>query len=190
MMVLCLCFNLSLHADNLGDACYNHDLAKVKNLVEKKRADVNAKDDSGWTALMTGAQQKDLEIVTYLTEKGADVNAATKDGLTVLMVASYSGTVEIVRYLLDKKADINAVHSNGMTALTASIGSNRFDIADCLIKRGADVTKQDTLKHWTALMYAVDSGNLEMVQKLVDAGSDINPKSGSSQSPFSHAVDR
>ena len=46
------------------------------------RADVNAKDNDGWTALILGDEYADIERA--LLDKGADVNAKDKDGNSVL----------------------------------------------------------------------------------------------------------
>jgi ankyrin repeat protein len=54
-------------------------------LLLEKGADVNAKSNSRWTALMYAAENGHTEIVHLLLEKGADVNAKTSIGKTALM---------------------------------------------------------------------------------------------------------
>ena len=46
-------------------------------------ADVNAKDEDGWTALMYAAHNPNPEVVSVLLEAGADVDAKDKNGLTL-----------------------------------------------------------------------------------------------------------
>ena len=64
----------------LMDAADRGDLNEVKRLVEKKHADVNAKDNDGVTAGMVAARYGYLEMVRYLVEHGMDVNAKDKNG--------------------------------------------------------------------------------------------------------------
>ena len=47
-------------------------------------ADVNAKDDDGWTPLHQATDEGHKEIVELLIAKGADVNATDEDGETPL----------------------------------------------------------------------------------------------------------
>lgn len=50
-------------------------------------ADVNERDDSGWTALCWAAGKGDVSVVTALLEGGADVTAVGRDQRTPLMIA-------------------------------------------------------------------------------------------------------
>ncbi|HOW54564.1 MAG TPA: ankyrin repeat domain-containing protein, partial [Syntrophorhabdaceae bacterium] len=73
----------------LIDAAEKGDLAHVKFLIASG-ADVNARDSSGWTALMAASQAGRTEAVRALIEAKADVNAGDEPGVTVLMAASSS----------------------------------------------------------------------------------------------------
>lgn len=59
--------NLLLDASDKGD------LESVKVLVELAKIDVNAKDNSGSTALSQASKHDYLEVVQYLVAQGADV---------------------------------------------------------------------------------------------------------------------
>ena len=67
-------------ADDIFNASYSGNLARVKQLVEAG-ADVNAKNIIG-TPLMIAAAHDFIDIVKYLLEKGADVNAKSDWGAT------------------------------------------------------------------------------------------------------------
>jgi hypothetical protein len=62
-------------------------------------ADVNAKDNDGWTALMYAAFSGYTETAEVLIDNGADVNAKDNDGLTALMIAEGNDQTEIVNLL-------------------------------------------------------------------------------------------
>lgn len=61
------------------------------------RADVNAKNKYGNTALMDAVFIGGLEVVKYLIKRGADVNAKDKYGDTELMKAASMGNLEVVK---------------------------------------------------------------------------------------------
>ena len=71
-------------ADNaLIDAAQRGNIESVKQHLDAG-ADVNAKDDSGWTPLHRAASKVHNKIAKLLIEEGADVNAVNKDGLAPL----------------------------------------------------------------------------------------------------------
>ena len=76
----------------------NPDLNKIR-LCIAAGADVNARDNDGWTALMRAAINGGTEIVKLLLAAGADVNAKGNDGKTALMLAKYNNHPEIVKLL-------------------------------------------------------------------------------------------
>ena len=58
-------------------------------------ADVNAKDDDGWTPLHYAARENATETAALLLKNGADVNAKSGNGWTPLDVAIYGGLSEM-----------------------------------------------------------------------------------------------
>ncbi|HZR24366.1 MAG TPA: ankyrin repeat domain-containing protein [Vicinamibacterales bacterium] len=60
----------------------------VKYLVEELGADVNARDNDGYTALHHAAARGDNEMIMYLVSKGADVTAVARSGQTVADMAN------------------------------------------------------------------------------------------------------
>ena len=59
----------------------------VKALIEAG-ADLNAKENDGWTALHLAARNGKLDCVKALIEAGADLNAQKNDGSTALHLAA------------------------------------------------------------------------------------------------------
>ncbi len=60
----------------------------VKYLVEELGADVNARDNDGYTPLHHAAARGDNEMILYLVSKGADVTAVARSGQTVADMAN------------------------------------------------------------------------------------------------------
>jgi ankyrin repeat protein len=89
--------------------------ASIKGEAETVRvllsggADVNAKNDSGGTALMLASYTGEAETVRALLSGGADVNARDDDGVTALKLAKLKNHNEIVQIL--KQAGARTNHS-------------------------------------------------------------------------------
>ena len=98
--------------EDLPRAAGRGDLPAVKNFIDKG-ADVNAKANTGVTALIMASQQGHKEVVELLLAKGADVNAKANDGGTALIMSSLQGHKEVVELLLAKGADVNAKNHDG-----------------------------------------------------------------------------
>jgi uncharacterized protein len=63
-------------------------LPVVKYLIEELGADINARDNDGYTALHHAAARGDNEVILYLVSKGADVTAVARSGQTVVDMAN------------------------------------------------------------------------------------------------------
>jgi hypothetical protein len=69
-------------------------------------ADVNARNNSGSTALILAAMNGNTKILKMLLDKGADVRATGQDGHTALRWATEKGHGEIVKILEARLAEI------------------------------------------------------------------------------------
>mmetsp|Transcript_12228 Transcript_12228/g.15871 ORF Transcript_12228/g.15871 Transcript_12228/m.15871 type:complete len:260 (-) Transcript_12228:300-1079(-) len=62
--------------------------------------DIDAKDDNGWTMLMTASAVGAVDIVQYLIERGAKLNLKDDVGQTALFCACFDGHPAVVELLL------------------------------------------------------------------------------------------
>jgi ankyrin repeat protein len=127
----------------LRKAAQGGDTQAVKDLLTKG-ADVNAKDETGKTALLWVAPARDNpEMVKLLIAKGADVNAKDNEGETALMIAASQSNPETLAALLDAGAEVNAQNNAGRTALMAAAFRANIEEIKILLAKGADLKLTD-----------------------------------------------
>ena len=114
------------------------------NVLVAKGVNVNAKDDTGKTALLWVAPARDNpEMVRALIALGADVNVRDNDGETALMIAASQDNPGIVEALLAAGVGIDAANNDGRTALMAAAFRANIEIVKTLLAKGADLKLKD-----------------------------------------------
>src|SRR3954471_3278403 len=91
---------------DVADAVMRGDRAALRMLLTQK-ADVNAPQPDGATALHWAIYRDDLPMVELLLESGAHVDVANSFGATPLSMAAENGDAAITERLLDAGADAN-----------------------------------------------------------------------------------
>jgi uncharacterized protein len=162
---------------DVADAAQRGDKAAVRSLVQKK-ADVNAPQVDGTTALHWAVQADDLELADLLIRSGAKVSTATVAGATPLQLAAVNGSAALLDRLLAAGADPNApLTRSGDTALMIASRTGKVDAVRVLLDRGAKPNAQETWGGTTALMWAVSEKHPEVAKLLVERGADVNARS-------------
>lgn len=103
---------------------------------------------------------------------GTDPNAMNQAWQTPLMAAASKGDETAVKDLVSRKANVNAASEFGMTALMYAQG---LPIVKLLLRAGASVKDKD-ITGKTALYYAVQRADPDVVGALIKAGANINAK--------------
>ena len=73
-------------------------------LLLDRGAEVNGKDNSGWTPLHYAAWDGHADVAALLLDRGAEVNVKTIDGWTPLHYAADYGHADVVALLLERGA--------------------------------------------------------------------------------------
>jgi ankyrin repeat protein len=178
-LVLILAAGSLLAADGLRpsiiEAAKDGDKAALRALIQKK-ADVNASDPDGSTALHWASYRDDVETTDLLIRAGAKVNAANDLGVTPLWPAAENGSSAMVKRLLEAGANPNAALIAGETPLMVGARSGYPDVVEQLLTKGANVNAHGS-RGQTALMWAVAQKHPAVVKVLLAHHADISLKS-------------
>jgi len=161
----------------VADAVMKNDDVAVRALLAKK-ADVNAPQVDGTTALHWAVYNENLALVDQLLAAGANPATASDEGATPLYLAAVAGNVQIMDRLLRHGADANAtVLKHDETALMFAARTGRPEAVKLLLEVGSKVNAQESLRQTTALMWAAEQGHAAVIELLAAAGADVNAQS-------------
>src|SRR5438105_5543810 len=125
MLVLSMT-TVSAVRSEVADAAMRGDKAAVRTLLQQK-ADVNAPQPDGATALHWAAYRGDKELADLLIRAGANAKAANREGATPLWLASVNGDAAIIAALLAAGADPNERLALGRTPLMLASRTGNVD---------------------------------------------------------------
>jgi ankyrin repeat protein len=162
---------------DVADAARRGDRDAVRAALARK-ADVNAAQVDGSTALHWAAERDDLEMADQLIRAGARVTARTREGVTPLQLAATNGSATMIDRLLKAGADPNApLTAAGDTALMMAARTGTTDAIRVLVEAGGNPNAQETWGGTTALMWAVSEGHTDAARLLIAAGANVSARS-------------
>lgn len=161
----------------VADAAMRSQKDRVISLIQQK-ADLNAPQADGTTALHWAVRADDLALVDSLLKAGADVKAVNRAGVNALYLACENGNPAMIDRLLKAGADVNAtVLMNGETPLMIASRVGNPKGVELLLAKGADVNAKENLRSTTAIMWAAEQNHPEVVKLLASRGADVNGQS-------------
>jgi len=173
----------------IADAVMKGDRTAVRTLLQRK-ADVNAPQVDGATALHWAVYRDDLETANVLIRAGAKPDVANREGVTPLAMASLYGNAAMIETLLKAGADAKQRGPNGETVLMLAARNGSPQAIKLLFAAGADVNAKEKLRGTTALMWAVDQKHPAAVKVLVELGADVSARSGPAGLPRNYMAPR
>jgi ankyrin repeat protein len=170
------------------------DVEKMKLLLDRG-ANVNARSDTKYTALMVAAQYgiHSTPAVRLLLARGADAGPSEGKPLfnaDPLFLAAYSGNAEVLPELLAAGASLNGemtlIGTSNSDAISGAVRHAYLDVAETLVKLGAPVDRTDA--RITPLVKAVLGDQVEMARFLISKGADVNHVDGNGMTPLLYAA--
>jgi ankyrin repeat protein len=164
---------LTYDPDTFVDRAKNKDEPAVV-LFLKAGMNPDAEDRDGYSALMRVAAEGHVALAKTLVEKGADVNPA-------LRVAARHGKTDMMNFLLSRKPSPQAISQ----ALEPAAREGHISLVRTLINSGAEVKGEDGS---TALMSAVASKKIDVVQLLLGHGGNVHAVNSRGETALHHAL--
>jgi uncharacterized protein len=158
----------------------NQDNGRLGHLLADK-ADVNAAQPDGSTALHWAAYHADARSAAILLKAHANPNLRTTTGMTPLILACQSGSAELVHLLLKAGADPNATLAHGETPLMMAARTGSVPVMKLLAEKGVPIDAKEQLRGTTAIMWAAANSNTDAVRFLISKGADVSARSATTK---------
>ena len=154
----------------------------------RAKADVNAAQPDGATALAWAVYLGERGMAEALLAAGAAVNTADEYGESPVTLAAANGDAALVQRLLAAGASARASRWNGETAVMIAAGAGSLDTISQLVEHGADVNAAEPRGRQTALMWAAAEGHEEVVAGLIKIGAKVDAVSSAGFTPLVFAI--
>ena len=101
----------------LIEASFGGHVDLIQGLLERK-ADIHARDATGWDSVMQAADRGHLPALTLLMNSGASMTTtANANGMNALMFAAMFDSLSCAVFLLSRGCDLRLVDNEGQSAL-------------------------------------------------------------------------
>ena len=159
----------------------------------KSGANVNLKDNDGWTALMYAVRyQESISCVDLLIDAGADIKTTNNYGTSALMIACcYNNNPEIIKKLLSYYTVTDKDVLKSLVLLLSESHTSEFtSIAKLKIFMELSVPLNTFYEGKTPLMYAAEYGNsTKIIKILIDNNAITSIRSTEGKTAYDYACD-
>ena len=149
--------------------------------------------ERGRTPLLMAAYNDNTDLAVYLIEHGANPNARDTDGIYVAHVAGSYVNLKILQALARKKANLQVLTQEARETVLLQVAKagktkpDRIKAAKLLIDRGVPLEARSA-RGSTALSYAINVRDVEMVRYLLSRGAKVNGELSNGMTPTALAI--
>ncbi len=160
----------------------------IIKLLLDQGADVNAKNDWNITPLIEAVESGNKDIVVLLLDHNADIDINSKRG-TALMIAAMKGYYDIFKLLLERNANTGYRNNMGDNAMSLAAYYGHLSLVNLLIDKAVpNINDQNPLTGCTALMEAIKSGHVEIVQLFLSKNIELSLRNNNGQTALDIAI--
>ncbi len=174
----------------LAAAAAGHGEIVSRLLAADAAVDIAAADSR--TALWHAVKAGSVGIARALLDAGAnpDVRPTTRPARqTPLGLAILSGNRQLVDLLLAAEASHDLADDDGWTPFLVALAEEDMELAWMLLERGVDLTAGAGARGTSALHFAAQAGDLDMVNHLLGQGMAAENADGSGRTPLVMAAE-
>jgi len=169
---------------DIRSAAAEGDIESLAGMLKIKPEWVDNRDKNDWTALHLAVRTGSVDLVEVLLDAGGNCDLATRNGRDVFDVAvdSLRDDHPILEQLLNKwKSPEYKEKFFSTTDLCNAASDGDLELLSAYLQVKPDWVNKQGEEQWTALHFAARTGSRELVQVLLDAGSDAHLENNKGQ---------
>jgi len=175
-------------------AIQKNDTTSVRQWINQGN-NLEVRNEKGETPLMAATYGNNIPLAQMLIASHADVNAQDHMLNSPFLYAGASGYLDILKLCMKAGADYKVYNRYGGTALIPACERGHVSIVAELLKDKTFPIDHINKLGWTGLLEAIilsDGNNkqVQIVQMLIDAGSNVNIADKDGVTPLAHARSR
>jgi ankyrin repeat protein len=150
--------------------CLENEYFDLAELMVSKGAELNIRNDNGWTPLIWASIKGRKKSVEFLLKHKANINVCNNDGWNAITGAYFKKRTDIVKILKENGAIFSAKYAEA--ALLSAYQNGYLDIVNQLLDDGISPNVSDDGN--SLLILSAKNGDLVLVDKLIKVGADVN----------------
>ncbi|KAJ3165644.1 hypothetical protein HK101_000185 [Irineochytrium annulatum] len=157
-------------------AAYGGSVRMLKVLVEAGES-LRKRTADGKTLLHIAAAGGRMRVMEFLVEQcPEDLGAVTNKGWTAQHFAVQHGSLEVLAYLIALSVPLGVTTSDGLNLLHVACFRNRLEVLRylCGLMPESVTVDSPVNRGWTCIHFAVDKGDVEMLDFLIDRGARLD----------------
>jgi ankyrin repeat protein len=162
-------------SDSIHNVIFDGDIDRVRSILNTS-INIETINSDGDTPFLTCCTYRPfIEVVELLIDHGANINATNAKGESALSIAVGSKNGSVIDILLKNNAEVNVVSDDGQTPLFRAAYKEQVTYAREILRRGANPNlNPSNPEDGTVLLWAVSTGDLELVRMLLSHEANIN----------------
>jgi len=150
-----------------------------------RKLNVSLQNKYGETAFSVSLKSNNKSVIEMITNHPSfDFNYKDQNQNNLLMLYSFLNNAEVIKLILDRNKDLlNQTNTKGEHALMIATKLNHVVVVKTLLDYPVQVNQQDHLGN-TALHYAVQKSQYDIINALAYAKADIHLKNNENLSPL------
>ncbi|KAK4476064.1 hypothetical protein MN116_001291 [Schistosoma mekongi] len=170
-------------------AARNRQLETIKTLL-KYRTNLNCCTRDNQTPLHIAVRTKYLPVVELLLNAGCNPNSMTKDTYTAIHIAIKEDSDDILKTLIEHGANPEVRTKKGFTPLHLAAKHGSYKACRLLINQTKSNPNTVGRNGFTPVHVATYYNNVEVLNKLIDLGGDVNQPVRNGFTPLHFAAKR
>ena len=171
----------------LENAILEGEVGKVQLLIDEQDVDVTQlMPEQQRYPLEVAAEKGESEIIALLLKAGADPDKSTVDLPPILLALNSSDQGKGALHLIEAGADIKVRDKDGFSPMDLALLYQMKQVVEALLKQGSDPEKGGF--YATPLHGAAETGNVELIQTLLNAGAYVDARDEFQESPLFYAI--